>query len=395
MPAQAPRRIAIVTRYLPPQIDGVGDYSWQLAIALAEKKIPVSLITSAGSTPVFAPSPFLEVIPTIKNWGIFGLGSLTAAIRTSKATVINLQYVPHLYARHGINLGIVLLPLWTRLRLKKVVFTTCHELLSRRPLGIKSRLLQLIYLLQAWLILWGSSKVIVPVVWQENQLRRCFPRFSKRICRIPVGATIPIVMQTASTMSHPEKGAPLLPILGMFGTGPWWHHEMAMKILRGLLDQGLRVKLLFLGDIEGVNPHRFRKLRQQEAHLGLTGWVDWPGRLSPEEISRHLQQVDVFLALQSAGVTARSTALASALAHGLAVVATRGPDADLWLLQSGAVASIDPEDLPQTIWTVQNLIVNAQARRALQKQALDFYRENLSWEMIRSRFLEAVQSIEA
>jgi glycosyltransferase involved in cell wall biosynthesis len=246
--------------------------------------------------------------------------------------------------------------------------------------------LGLAYQLQAFFILFGSNRVIVPVVWQERRLHDSFPWWKRKILRIPVGPSI----WPNSNSASPRDSALLT--LATFGTGhPWWQYEKALEILRGLLDQGISARLICLGDIAGTNPPYYKQLLHKSAELHLENSVEWTGRLEEQDLSRHLQSADLFLALQKAGVTARSTALISALAHGLAVIATDGPDADRWLLESGALAVVPPDDLAAVLETSLRLAQDASGRKALGDRARAFYQREFSWEKISAEFLKALQ----
>lgn len=382
-------KVVIITRYLPPRRDAVGEHVCHLAYALAEAGLRVELVTSYGQV-VLPDHPRVSVRPVVRSWRWWGLPRLLVEVREIEADLVNLHYVPQMYGRYGFNLGAAALPLLLRTVAKKPVVTTCHEIFGHRPEGLKAWLLQAIYSVQAWLILFGSSRVVVPVEWQERQLHRYFPHLATKVCRIPVGANIPVVA--------PEKPLEVTPphvlTLGTFGVGhPWWQYEMAMEILKGLLTRGLRARLLCIGDIEGSNPKYYRQLRQLETQLGLEGLVEWTGYCSAEKVSCFLRSVDVFLALQQSGVTARSTALVAALAHGLPIVATRGPDADDWLLQSGAMLILDPLDAESAIRVVADLAADPQKRIDLGRHAGEFYQKHLSWETIRAKFLDVIGPI--
>ncbi len=388
-------KVAIVTRYFPPRTDAIGDYANHLAYALAQSGIETILVTSAGG--VTSPeNAFISVKPVIRNWGWGGIGAIIATIRNLAADAVNLQYVPHLYGRYGMNLAMAALPLFLRVGIKKPVITTCHELLSHKPSGLKGWLLQIIYLLQVWLILLGSSKVIVPAVWQEKQIQCYFRRLSRKVCRIPVGTNIPVVtVEKAPGPSRPIKDREHPLTLGTFGTGhPWWQYEMAMEILKGLQNRGIQIRLLCIGNIEGSNPKYYRRLRQLETVLGLAGSIEWTGRCSPEEVSQHLQSIDIFLALQETGITARNSSLVAALAHGLPIIATRGPDADEWLLNSSALCVVDSKNPSEAIEVAARLAVHPPERKELHQRALDFYHYYFSWERIRDQFLETIASVQ-
>lgn len=382
-------RIAIVTRHLPPRVGGVSDYASQFAYILATYGIAVIHLTSSGpATPLSHPS--IRVCPIVRRWGWFGVTHLILSIRELNVQVINFQYVPHMYGRYGANLTMALFPLLVRLGTGRPVVTTCHEILYHTPSDLKMWLSQAIYLFQACLILLGSSKVIVPTAWQEIRLRRCYPWLSKKVFRIPVGNNIPVVPMAGHPQAPYSHRAQQL-TLGTFGMRQsCQQYKMVMKVLKGLLNPGLKINLLCIGDLHGYNPDLYRHLRQYEVEQELSGLIRWTGLISAEEISHHLRSIDIFLALNQSGVSASNSSLIAALAHGLPIIATRGPDTDEWLLKTEAMAFVDPYDLPGVLRAAKTLAMDPLSRRKLGEQSLTLYRNHFSWDTIRCQFLQLI-----
>jgi len=386
--------VVLLTRYVPPRVDAVGDYTVQLARALAEQGLQVVIVTSTG--PVAAsPHPRVQIEPVIERWTSGGCRRLVMVVRRRRADVVNLQFVPHLYGRYGVSLGVAAWPALVRLATRCSVVTTCHELLGHRPSGIVQWLVQGLYGWQAFLIVAASQLVVVPAVWQETQLRRTFPWWADKVRRIPVGASIP---PTGST-ELPSSDAPAVPprlTLVTFGAGhPWWQYERALDLLKAVREAGLPARLVCLGAIEASNPLYAQRLRAHAQTLGLSESVEWSGALPPEAISRVLHSADLFLAFQRAGVTARSTAVVTALAHDLPIVATHGPDADEWLLESGGVVPVDLADWPETVRTVVRLLRDPVARRAVRERATALYREQFAWDVLARRWATLFETVPA
>lgn len=374
-------------------MDGVGDYTFQLAVAFARAGAEVHLVTSIGQTISPPPEIPMRLHAIVDGWGLLGMRRLTDWLVREDFDVVDFQYVPHLYSRGGLYPAGATLPLQIRSASKIAVVTTCHELLGHQPQGLQSRFLESFYWIQAVLLVVGSDRVVVPVVWQGKKLLHYFPSARRKVLRIPVGASI------LPAADPPEQNTvPPIPqrkiLLGTLGTGhPWWQYEMALEILRGLRHRGVDARLLFLGDIQGTHPAYYERLRRKEASLQLQPQVEWTGRLPEEELSRRLSSIDLFLALQRTGVTARSTALVSALAHGLAILATRGPDADPWLIDSGAMRIIDPCDIPAAVEAAHVLALNSEERWVLRQRAVMLYRESFSWEKISGQFLALFEEL--
>lgn len=384
-------KMGIVCRYLPPHTDGVGDYAFRLAAALARKGVETHLITSVGQAAAPGETS-VRIHPVVEEWGWRGIRGLARWIAREGFDVVDFQYVPHLYSPRGLQLAGAALPLKIRSGCQAAVITTCHELLGHQPQGFKAHLLELVHRTQAALLLAGSARIVVPVVWQERRLLQFFPAARRKVRRIPVGPSIvPVKEETAPPASSLGKI-----LLGTFGSGhSWWQYEMALEILRGLRRRGTDARLLLLGNIQETNPSYYETLRRKEASLGLQAWTEWTGRLPEKELSRRLASLDLFLALQRTGVTARSTALVSALAHGLAIVATHGPDSDPWLIDSGAMRIIDPCDIHAAVEAAHTLALNSEERRVLRRRAAALYSESFSWEKISSQFLALLEELKA
>lgn len=384
--------VLLLARYVPPRVDAVGDYTVQLARALAEQGLEVVIVTSTG--PVAAsPHPRVQIEPIIERWTWGGCRRVAAVIRRQRADVLNLQFVPHLYGRYGVSLGVAAWPLLLRIWTGCPVVTTCHELLGHRPSGIRQWLLQGLYGWQAFLIMAGSRVVVVPAVWQETQLRRTFPWWASQVRRIPVGPSIP----PSGSIEPAPFDAPAVPprlTLVTFGAGhPWWQYERALVLLKAVREAGLSARLICLGAIETTNPVYAQRLRAHAQTLGLSERVEWSGALPPEAISRVLHRADLFLAFQRAGVTARSTAVVTALAHGLPIVATCGPDADAWLLESGGVIAVDLTDWSGTVRTVVRLLRDPAARQRVRDRAAALYRDQFAWDVLAQRWADVFEAV--
>ncbi|GEM_PF-1362407 len=382
-------KVTVVVRFLPPVIDAVGAYAYHLSYALAKRSVQVTLVTSAGQN-TLTEHPLIQVRPAVRNWGWLGVGRLLAIIHKGHPDVVSFQYVPHLYGRYGINFGAAVLPLLLRLGLGTTVVTTYHELPGRPPCSVKGILYGIASTVQTALIVFGSTKVVVPVERQGEILRRQYPWAARRIVRIPVGSNIPVHPLKKDAPAHHPPG-PF--VLGTFGSGhPWLQYETALHILRGLLDSNFQVRLFCIGNIEENNPGYYRRLRQLASVLNLSGFIEWTGPLPPLEVSRRLQSVDVFLALHQTGITARSTAVAAAMAHALPIVTTKGPDADQWLLESGTFIFIDTNDLSGAVGVVAAFLKDAASRKEYGRRALALYQKQLSWEEVGKRFLNEISS---
>ena len=133
----------------------------------------------------------------------------------------------------------------------------------------------------------------------------------------------------------------------------------------------------FLGDTSRANPRYLARLRELAAPLGDRAW--WSGNLSLEDVSRHLQAVDIFLLPQADGHLTRSGSFLAAVEHGLPVVAIRNAvnqaefthGKDVWLLDGSSAADLAA--------AVRTLAADTGLRAKLGANAKQIYMEVFDW----------------
>src|SRR5215217_7645908 len=123
-------RALFITASYPPARGGVADYTRHLACALSELGHDVQVLTSSArdSLPATEAVPGVQVIRTVRCWGPTGIGTITDIVRRCRPDIIGLQYVPMMYGRGGVALGIALLPFALRRATHATVVAVLHEL---------------------------------------------------------------------------------------------------------------------------------------------------------------------------------------------------------------------------------------------------------------------------
>lgn len=92
-------RILLISGSLPPMKCGVGDYTANLAQALARcKNTSVAILTDVMANQV-PPDSKVEVLPVAHGWKIFDIGPIIAAARCWHPDVMHIQYPTQGYGR--------------------------------------------------------------------------------------------------------------------------------------------------------------------------------------------------------------------------------------------------------------------------------------------------------
>ncbi len=118
-------KIGLITGEYPPMQGGVGDFTRELARALAKQGQAVHVIT--GLSEATDEEDGVRVQRVVKSWGLSCWRSIAAVARQQKLDVLNIQYEPVAY---GMRVGVNFLPSRTVRRfIKAPIVTTYHDLL--------------------------------------------------------------------------------------------------------------------------------------------------------------------------------------------------------------------------------------------------------------------------
>jgi glycosyltransferase involved in cell wall biosynthesis len=117
-----------------------------------------------------------------------------------------------------------------------------------------------------------------------------------------------------------------------------------------------------------------------------------PGPSSGDALSSYLAAADLYLAPFHDGTSTARTTVAAALAHGLPIVGTDGPQTDDLLRSSGACVLAPLEPLDEFAHAALTLARDAAERERLGSAALRLYDDQLSWEVAGNRILTSLAS---
>ncbi len=369
-------RIHLISAALPPQRDGIGDYTACLASELS-RSAEVTVLTGM---PRPAPIPGVCVQTAFSAQDPASVRQIAQIAAADRPDWALLQYNPFCYGRWGLNLH---LPETMR-RLRRVSPGTRVAVMVHEPfVPVITPQFAVLAAWQRWQLwrLGGDADVLFFSIdaWQRR-FQRWFP--GKPVYHLPVGSNIPRVpicrAEARARLGIQEDAV----VLGLFGTaGGGRMLERFKEALTALRAAGVPAQALYVGPDS----------REICMALGDANVIA-EGPFPAEEVSRRLSAMDISLAAYGDGVSTRRGAFMAALQHGLATVGTRGPLTDAVLEQesphSFLLADVNKPD-PFSAAAV-GLAENARLRQRFGQEAQRLYAREFAWAAIVQKLQEAL-----
>lgn len=376
------RSVSIVTPALPPQLNGIGDYTARLASHL-RGSVSVKLLTPQGVEHTDIPGVAIE--PTFCPEHPRSVRGIARHVEAGRPHWLLLQYNPFSYGRWGLNPH---LPLVIR-TIKRRNPETRFALMVHEPYvpvsSAKFAVMTTWQRWQLWMLGRAADVVFFSIEPWTNKFRRWFP--GKPVLHLPVGSNVPRVPISRDEARTRLGIRPGTRVLGLFGTA---HASRLLEPVRLSAQRAARegspVVVLYIG------PHG-PAVRQALKDVPLLA----EGPLAPDEVSRRLAAVDVYLAPYFDGISTRRGAAMAGLQHALPTVGTTGFLTDEMLLKENGHAFLlaDVSGHEQFSGHVLRLLKDAGLCESLGRAAQQLYRTEFVWERIASRLLSALDAVDS
>jgi glycosyltransferase involved in cell wall biosynthesis len=362
----------ILTGEYPPACGGVGDYTAQIARALAAAGDHVAVF----HPPMATSAPVLPGVSTIALPDRFGSASrrhLERALSSAPAPpAILVQYVPQAFGLRGANLPFCR---WLAAPGRaghdlRVMFHEPYGYFSWRP---DHDAIALVQRIMAATLVRGSNRVYFSTETWHRYLSR-YAADERQPETLPIPSGIPRINDPAAVEALRRRFAPGgEPIVGHFGTYGDHVTSQLRPALLSLLHGDNRAIVLCIG----ANSEAFVN-ELAAATPSAPGRLYATGRLTPEIASVHLQACDVVVQPYPDGVTTRRTSLMAGLANGCAVVTTSGPLTErVW--QQRAAVLLTPSGDPRALAAaVRSLLEDSRERAGLAARASSTYESSFS-----------------
>jgi glycosyltransferase involved in cell wall biosynthesis len=378
-------RLGLVTGEYPPMQGGVGDFTRQLAEALAARGVSPQVITSRRAAQ--AASGPLTIHATVGAWSWLALWRLRGLAGRLGLDLLNVQYQA---AAYDLSAPIHFLPQIVG----RPVVVTFHDLRIPYlfPKAGRLRPAAVTHLAR------GAAGVIVTdLADQDELLRRGGVR---RLVQIPIGSNIapapPTGYDRAAWRAELGVGSSEL-LLGYFGfLNESKGGDVLISALAVLQDRKAPVRLLLIGGPTGAsdasNQSFGAQLARQITRYDLERRILRTGFVENALVSANLLACDAVILPYRDGVSFRRGSLMAALAHGCAVISTQ-PAQPLPALQDGMNIRLVPPGSPTALVLAITELLGAPELRARLGEGARQLAASFSWTAIAARTLDFYQSI--
>lgn len=397
-------RLLFITGEFPPMQGGVGDCTNEIALALARRGVEVSVLTTAdgGRTANETRRPThdtgaVSVLRRVTKWDWGALGELRKTIQETRAEIYHIQYQTAAFGMHPminfapgrIGKGAV----------KSAV--TFHDL---RPMYLFPKAGRA----RDWVTFQLARTSDAVIATNEEDFQRLDKEGLKNLSVIPIGSNIdptpPLGFDRAELRAGLGVGQDEI-LLCYFG---FLNDSKGAETLIRALVEIPNAKLMMLGGQTGAsdatNVAYLAQVRQTIADLGLTDRVIWTDFLPQADVSAHFLAADMCVLPYRDGASYRRGTFMAALAHGMAIVTTAGPqtadgrrlvtgDRQLPTLRDGEnVMLVPPDDVAAIARAVKRIAASPELCERIQRGAQGTA-QFFSWDRIAEAHLELYRSL--
>ncbi len=370
-------KIHMIAAALPPQVDGIGDYTAYLASELA-RSATVTVLTAA-ETPHSIPYVGIQTAFSVQEPR--SVWKLADSILSDKPDWVLLQYNPFSYGRWGLNLHLPEVMHKIKSQGKTMIAVMAHETFT--PVFSGQSALMALWQRRQFYRLGQCADVLLFSTERACQVySACFPQ-ARRI-HLPVGSNIPFMPVSRAQARAQLNISDDTFVLGLFGT---FHVsrmlDRVQEAARAVRHAGRKPLVLYVG------PHG----EPIQNALGDIP-VQAAGPLPGAEISQRFATMDIYLTPFTDGISTRRGTVMCGLQHGLPLVGTSGSSTDSILKSENGRSFLlaDAQSSEQFRANVLQLLEQPEQRQELGRNGQRFFDDNFTWKRIAERLLDALET---
>ena len=373
-------RIGLLSAAFPPDFDGIGDYTYWLASALAQNQVDTSVWTSIGRQRVSCEG--VEVNPFFDPGQPQSIKQLPALLAKGRGLDwLVVEYNPFGFGRWGYCPWLI----DTLRRLKKSrgarVTVMFHETqVPDRPFKLwvmrqwQNRQLRALARL--------ADAIFVSTTRWIAEVKEVFP---KAVCHhLPVGSNLPSSQLSYESAREKLKIPPETLVLGMFGSShPSRMTDWMRAAVRGAASVQDKLVVLYVGK----DGQSFR-----EVCSGFPFMDEGP--LPAEAAADRMRAMDLLISPFIDGISTRRGSAIAGFQHGVAVASTWANHTDALLREDapGSLILAPRDDQKAFTEKINQWIVTKWKRAESRREEMEaFFQRHFAWPVIARKMLEQLR----
>ena len=302
--------ILFITNNLPPLVDGVGDYTYNIARQFAVNGHRV-YIACRFNPAINTHVEGITILPMVKAWNWSCHKPICKLIREKGIEVVSLQYVPHGFHPKGLPFPLIrLMHKIKKCNVKTFIF--CHELFVLPvPFNVHRCILSSLMRYITRKIIFSCDCVATSNDFYKSLIYR-YTGLTKPVAVIPIASNIPIQDYSITSLKLFRKTIAreneiILSFLGNRNL------QTSLNVINKLLKKGFPVVPLFIGKTSSC----YDNIPPNAVKTGV---------LDVCSLSKYIQVSDLLLMPEDNefGCSFKSGVLAAGLTVGVPVVTSRG-----------------------------------------------------------------------
>lgn len=304
-------KVLFITNNIPPIVDGVGDYTYNIAKQFAEDNHKVYIVCKKNPK-INTDIEGITVLPIVEKWDFNCHKRIVKVIKEKGIEIVLLQYVPHGF--HPKGLPFALIKLTNKIKeCDTKLFTFCHEVFVEEEKGnikrtVVSKLMQYI----GKRIIDNSDYVATSIGYYRDMILKLSPN-KKYVPTIPIASNIPetdlsdIELATLKKKLAPNNEI----IISFFGLR---NIQTSIDTISEFKQEGYKLKVMLIGKTSNNLPNN------------LPEDTIKTGTLDIEEIDKYFKISDIFILPQDNiyGCSFKSGSFVAGLRNKLPVITAKG-----------------------------------------------------------------------
>lgn len=369
--------ILFITNNLPPIVDGVGDYTYNLASEFARHGHQVHIICRKCEQ-IRVDYGDLKVVPMVERWNRSTGRRIAEYIFNNNIDVVSLQYVPHGFHPKGLPFGLI--SCMEGIKKTNVrIMTFCHEVSVEYQKGnLKQRLSEFLMKRVSKRILGLSDYAGTSIVHYKDMIAQINKR-SENIAVIPIASNIPEtdIQETKKQELRQTIAKDDETIIAFFGMR---NTTSSLAAIKNLQNQGHRIKILFIGKIPAA------------AKDSLPSDCFKTGVLDTKDIYKYFLVSDIMMLPENniSGCSFKSGSLAAAMRAGLPVITATGYLTDSSLVNGRNIVFTDFDSQESIEHAISDLLSDKRKRQEIGSAAKQLV-GNRTWEYTYNEYMKILK----